>query len=329
MEAMKGFDFRGVVSIEQHRKWIFKQALGEADIANQRYNRLETKFSMAGGSKVFTAVAILKLIEEGKLSLGAKLGSLLPYDLGSISRDITIRQLLNHTSGVGDYFREDEKDSYALVFQDYPNSYVRSARDFLPLFSRRPMQFAPGERFEYSQAGYVLLSLVIEQVCQMPFDAYVDKVIFKPLGMADTGYFSLDCLPGNCATGYCFDPKSRSYFSNIYSTEVKGSGAGGAYSTAADLERFWTALMAGRLLPRPKAREMLSPQVPDGWYGYGVWLKEQADMDDYLPFIQGNQPGVSFISSYDKHKNRSITLMSNFESDVWTLHGKFYSELAE
>ena len=92
------------------------------------------------------------------------------------------------------------------------------------------------------------------------------------------------------------------------------------------MDRFWTCLMKGRLISQPMVNEMLSPQVKEDWYGYGVWLKSLDD-GHYLPFIQGSDPGISFISSYDRQKCRTMTMMSNFAQDVWTLHGNFYKAL--
>jgi len=334
MEHLISDDFKGVISIEQNRKWIYKQAIGEANLSEGRPNRLETKFSIAGGSQVFTAVGILKLVEKKQLALGDRIGELLPYQLGQIDRSITIRQLLTHTSGIGDYYEGKATGTHALALRQQPNlavpnAYLRSCRDYLPLFIHKPMQFKPGSRFSYSYAGYVLLSLVIEKISEMPFDVFMEKHIFEPAGMKDSGYYALDRLPASCATGYCYDKRSRQHYANIFSVEVKGSGAGGAFTTTADLEKFWLALKEGVLLAKPFVRDMLSPQVEEGFYGYGVWLQEQSEDDEYLPFIQGSQPGISFISSFDRLKGRSITLISNFASDVLSLHGQLYSLLEQ
>ncbi|MDE5978008.1 MAG: beta-lactamase family protein [Turicibacter sp.] len=321
-------DFRGVISIEEHGKWVFKQAYGEADLANQRLNRLETKFSMSSASKIFIAVAILQLIEGMFISFDQTIGELLPIDWHGIDREITIRQLLTHTSGMPDYFDEVRGKDYAKLWENYPNYKLRTAQDFLSLFLHRRMAFPKGQKFQYNNAGYVVLSLVIEEVTKLPFEHYLEKMIFVPCKMEDTGYYELDRLPLHCATGYCLDEETQSYYSNIYSLDVKGNGARGAYTTAKDMDRFWTCLLKGRLISASMVNEMLSPQVSDGWYGYGVWLKSIDDIS-YLPFVQGSAPGVSFISSYDREKCRTITMMSNFAQDVWTLHGAFYKALTK
>lgn len=320
--------FNGVISIEEHGKWVFKQAYGEADLANQRLNRLETKFSMASASKIFIAVAILQLIEGKFIKFESTIGELLPMNWHHIDKSITIRQLLTHTSGIPDYFDESSDSDYAKLWENYPNYRMRTPEELLPLFLHKRMIFPKGQKFQYSQSGYVVLSLIIEAITQLPFERYLEKMIFVPCGMEDTGYYELDRLPLHCATGYCLDEESQTYYSNIYSLDVKGSGAGGAYTTAKDMERFWNSLIKNRLLSTSMVNEMLSPQVKEGWYGYGVWLKSLDD-HGYLPFVQGSNKGVSFISSYDREKSRSITIMSNFAQDVWTLHGNFYKALSQ
>lgn len=320
--------FNGVISIEEHGKWVFKQAYGEADLANQRLNRLETKFSMASASKIFIAVAILQLIEGKFIRFESTIGELLPMNWHHIDKSITIRQLLTHTSGIPDYFDESSDSDYAKLWENYPNYRMRTPEELLPLFLHKRMIFPKGQKFQYSQSGYVVLSLIIEAITQLPFERYLEKMIFVPCGMEDTGYYELDRLPLHCATGYCLDEESQTYYSNIYSLDVKGSGAGGAYTTAKDMERFWNSLIKNRLLSTSMVHEMLSPQVKEGWYGYGVWLKSLDD-HGYLPFVQGSNKGVSFISSYDREKSRSITIMSNFAQDVWTLHGNFYKALSQ
>ncbi len=320
--------FKGVISIEEHGKWVFKQAYGEADLANQRLNRLETKFPMASGSKIFIAVAILQLIEGKFIKFESTIGQLLPIDWHYIDKSITVRQLLTHTSGMPDYFDESLNNDYAKLWENYPNYRIRTSEDLLPLFLHKRMIFPKGQKFQYSNSGYVVLGMIIEAITKLPFERYLEKMIFTPCEMEDTGYYELDRLPIHCATGYCLDEESQTYYSNIYSIDVKGSGAGGAYTTAKDMERFWNALMKGRLLSPSMVNEMLAPQVKEEWYGYGVWLKSFED-SYYLPFVQGSDPGVSFISSYDRDKSRTITIMSNFAQDVWTLHGNFYKALSQ
>ncbi|MCL1951136.1 MAG: beta-lactamase family protein [Turicibacter sp.] len=334
MDQLIQNDFKGVISIEQNRKWIYKQASGEADLANGRPNKLETKFPIASASQIFTAVGILKLVEQKKISLNDKVRDILEQNLGNVDPGVNIRHLLTHTSGIGDYREEVPRKQRSLVANHQQMSYafLRNHVDFLPLFIHKPMQSQPGSKFIHSHSGYILLGLVIETVSGMPFEQFIEKVVFGPAGMIGTGFYALDKLPPSCATGYCFDSQTGEYYANIFCVEVKGNSAGGAYTTASDLENFWLALKDGALVGKPWVREMLNPKVPAGVsaYSYGLWLQEVCnDEGEYMPYIKGNQPGVAFISSLDKLKGRSITLLSNYASDVEGLHRKLYAQLTQ
>jgi CubicO group peptidase (beta-lactamase class C family) len=310
-------DYSGVISIYRNEKALFKEAFGYADIPNKRPNQLHTKFAIASGSKIFTAVAILKLIEEKELSLDACIGDLLPFDLKEIDPKITIHQLLCHLSGIPDYFDETTMDDYDAVWENYPNYKVRTSMDLVPLFIDKPMMYLAGQKFQYNNTGYVVLGLIIETVSGESFDAYVKKTIFTPSDMTDTGYYAFDRLPSNCATGYILDEEGH-YYTNIYSVDVKGSGAGGAYITSDDMRKFWDALLSYKLLSKEMVDEMLSPKARDAEniYGYGVWISEQKNAK-YIYYIQGSDPGVSFFSFIDPQEGLSATLMSNTHDNVW------------
>jgi len=349
IEKALGDDFNGVVSIKTAGETI-ERTYGYRDIANEIPNNPQTRFGIASGSKAFTAVAILKLIDQGRLSLNSTLGETLPdIDLGRIDPNITVEQLLTHTSGVGDYFDEEVMDDYAELWHDIPNYRIRSSADYPPLLTDKPMAFEPGAEFAYNNSGYVLLGLIIEAITGEPFDKFINEVVFQPAGMADSGYFELDKLPRNCAIGYVFadaddhgdeddhgdgtddavgrndadDEEATDWHTNIYSIEAKGSGAGGGFTTASDMAKFWDALLGGQLLSTASLEKMLSPQHQDGIesYGTGVWLAALTDDETgevrYEPWLQGSDPGVSFISSVDRNTGTTITVISNTSDDVW------------
>lgn len=131
---------------------------GFADLANEVQNSLETKFASASAGKVFVAVAILQLIEQGKMQFEDTLGTLLDMNLGQIDKDVTVRQLLTHTSGVPDYFDESVMEEYEELWIDYPNYKIRRNNDLFPLFMNKPMMYSKGEKFQYNNSGYVLLA---------------------------------------------------------------------------------------------------------------------------------------------------------------------------
>ncbi|HWR24325.1 MAG TPA: serine hydrolase domain-containing protein [Feifaniaceae bacterium] len=319
--------FRGCVLITQGGGRIFAHTASFSDLANERPNTLDTRFPTASAGKVFVATAILKLKEQGRLRLSDTLGGTLPYDLHAIDPAVTIEQLLTHTSGIPDYFDESVMDDYSALFLDFPNYKIRVSKDLLPLFWDKPMLYAPGERFQYNNAGYVMLGLIIEALTNMPFDKFLMDAIFHPANMRDTGYYELDRLPKNCASAYIFDEAKNEYYTNIYSVDAKGTGAGGAYTTLEDVERFWHALFNGTLLPPDTVKQMIRPHGMDGdsMYGHGVWLRKYGDA--YIPYIQGCDPGVSFLSSYDPVTALCVTLVSNYGDNVWKLNRSILKQI--
>lgn len=326
LAAIVKADFNGVISVSQGGEPLFKKAYGYADLPNKRPNTIDTKFGTASAGKAFVAVAIFKLIEEGRLSLGSEIGSLVNFDLKAISGKITVVQLLGHTSGIPDYFDESVMVDYAELWADVPNYRIRSSADLVPLFIDKPMVYKPGERFQYNNTGYVVLGLIIEKITGMGFDAFLKETIFSPCGMRDTGYYELDRLPENCASAYILDEKRNEYYTNIYSIDAKGTGAGGAFTTAGDVEKFWTHLKDGEIISKTAVSEMLSPKAENGQYGYGFWIM-QGDAAPPLPYFQGSDPGVNFISSCDRG-GLLITAISNFGDNVWHIHRELRKLLA-
>ncbi len=309
--------FSGVISVVEKGKHQVLVEYGHADKANRIPNRINTKFPTASAGKVFVATAILKLIEERRITFDTTLGEALSFDLKKIDPEITLRQLLNHTSGIPDYFDESVMENYEDLWVDFPNYRIRKSEDLIPLFINKPMMYPKGERFQYNNTGYVVLGLVIEELTGKPFDEALGNMIFEPCHMKDTGYYELDRLPANCANAYIYDEERGEYRTNIFSVDAKGTGAGGAFTTAPDVELFWKGLTGGKLISSTMVKEMFAPQVKGGFYGYGVWL-----LDGGIPSFQGCDPGVNFITSYDPEKQRTITILSNVDYDVEELHGK-------
>jgi CubicO group peptidase (beta-lactamase class C family) len=310
-------DYNGCVFLKAKDNFRFAKAYGYADLANKVENNLLTKFPTASAGKAFIAVGILQLIEKGLLSFDDTIGELLDFDLKKIDESITIHNLLAHTSGIPDYFDETKMDEYDELWKDYPNYKIRKSEDLIPLFIDKPMMYPVGEKFQYNNTGYVVLGIIIEKISKQGFDEYLKENIFIPCDMENTGYYELDRLPSNCANAYIYDQERKEYYTNIYSVDVKGTGAGGAFTTIVDVEKFWLCLFKTQLIGQDMLKEMMSPQGGQN-YGYGMWLS-QDDQNNYIPYFQGCDPGVSFISMYDWHKEVMITIVSNFGDDVWKM----------
>ncbi len=257
-------NFRGNIYIVQNGRVLYERENGFADLPNEISNTIETKFASASAGKVFVAAGILQLIERGRIKFDDTLGMLLDIPLNQIDRDVTVRQLLNHTSGVPDYFDESIMDEYEELWTDYPNYKIRHNSDLLPLFINKPMMYPRGEKFQYNNSGYVLLAMIIEKVTGMYFDRYLQESVFDQCGMASTGYYELDRLPAKCANNYIYCNETNDYRTNIFSVDVKGTGAGGAFITVRDIICFWTNLMEGNIISKAFVSDMLSKQSGDG-----------------------------------------------------------------
>ncbi len=326
-------NFRGNVYVVQDNEVIIECVSGLADLANEFPNTIDTKFASASAGKVFVAVAVLQLIEQGKLTFDDTLGKLLDINLHEIDVDVTVEQLLNHTSGVPDYFDESVMDEYEELWFEYPNYKIRYNNDLLPLFIDKPMMYQKGQKFQYNNSGYVLLASIIEKVTGMYFDKYLQTNVFDVCGMNGTGYYELDKLPSKCANNYIYCADTNDFRTNIFSVDAKGTGAGGAFITVKDIVNFWTNLINEKLISKELLSKMFTKQSGDGadpeegYYGYGVWIIDNPCGKD-LVYFQGCDPGVSFISEYNPNNCMISVLVSNYGDNVWKemrkIREKFY-----
>ena len=235
-------------------------AFGLAERSHRVPNTVETRFAMASGCKIFTAMAVGSLIQEGRIGLDTPLADCVRSRQFHFGSTVTVGQLLNHTAGIPDYCSEELGTDYAALWRERPCYRMTSVRDFLPLFENAPMKAPPGQGFLYCNAGFVLLGLVIEELTGRDFREVVAERIFRPCGMTRSGYFAMDALPDNTALGYLSEDESDRR-TNIYSVPLIGGGDGGAFTTAQDMRLFWTSLLAGRVLARDWLDRFLAPSV--------------------------------------------------------------------
>ena len=216
--------------------------------------------------------------------------------------------MLTHTSGIPDYFDEDEMDDYEALWIHRPMYHIRRLNDFLPLFQNEKMKHAAGSTFHYNNAGYIVLGLVIEQASGQAFSDYVERFIFNKAVMRDSGYFEMDALPKNAAIGYIEKPNGG-YKTNVYSVPAKGGSDGGAYVTVHDFAHLWEALTNHKLLSKKMTDKLLAPQIQvaeDIYYGYGLYM--EINQDEIVKYIlMGYDPGINFRAVfYPKHSLHAI-----------------------
>ncbi len=312
--------YNGVITIYAHGQVIFNHAYGYANRSELIPNRLNTRFGIASGGKIFTAAAIGRLVQEGKLSFDTPVVGIVSAEFPSLSDKVLVRHLINHTSGIADYFDEEELDDYEAFWLDKPVYTMKQARDFLPLMTGQPAKFPPGEKFAYNNGAFILAGLVVEKISGMVFQDYIETNVFGPAYMRASGYFRTDQLPQHTALGYIDD--GDSWRSNIFAIPIRGHGDGGPYTTTADMNRFWSAFFGKRYFKDEVLQTMLTPQIKvseDGvfQYGLGCWISDAMPARAY--YVVGEDPGVEFYSGYFPDVDLQITLTANANGALWDM----------
>ncbi len=244
-------EFSGVLLLARNDAPFLEKAYGIADREFGVPVNIETKFNLGSINKIFTKTAVAQLAAAGKLSLSDTIRKHLPRYGAPYAGRVTIRQLLDFSSGMGDFF--------GAKFETTPKERLRSLADYLPLFENDPLKFEPGTRHEYSNAGYIVLGLIIEAVSGQDYYAYVREHVFRPAGMPDTDSYLADEIVPNRAVAYTRE--GGRWRSAVFEHPARGSSAGGGYSTARDLMRFAAALKDGRLVPPAWASWILSREA--------------------------------------------------------------------
>jgi CubicO group peptidase (beta-lactamase class C family) len=236
---------------------IVARAYGFANAEAKTPNTLDTRFNIGSINKVMTKVAIAQLAEAGKLGLDDTVARRLP-ELRIPSPDqITIRQLIDHRSGLG--------DTFGAKYDAAPPARLRDLVDFVPLFADEPLGFQPGSQERYSNAGYIVLGLIIEQLSGETYRDYIARHVLARAGMTSTGFWAVDEQVANRATGYTLrDGNGRDPVPNTSSLPGRPSSAGGAYATVADLQRFYAALLGGRLASARWTNWIVNNSLDDG-----------------------------------------------------------------
>lgn len=321
--------FSGVFSARDEHGVIFEKCCGFRNLSEELPNNSDTAFGIASGTKLFTGLAVCKLIDERKLSLNDKLWDILPYDLGKISKKVTIYHLLTHTSGIGDYLDEESPDSYSheqeLTYK-YPVYLWERLEYYLQMITPLPQKFEPGLRFGYSNAGFVMLGLVIEAVSRKAYQQYVKDEIIDKLDLRHTGFYRMDTLPANTAYGY-IKTESGFWQTNIFKLPIIGGSDGGLFTCAQDLDILWRSVFDGRVLSENMLQAFLQPQVirnDEKSYGLGVYRFDRGKNTVF--YAVGSDFGVDFFTAYFPEKKISVSALGNTEINTFPLLHMLLSE---
>lgn len=254
-----------VMLVARGNEILYHKAFGLANLELEVPMNPGQVFQIGSMTKQFTAIAILKLMEEGKLHVEDDIRRFIP-DYPCPQGPITIHQLLNHTSGIKDFTRM--KSIMDIAHKDL------DPKELIEFFKGEPLDFAPGTQFKYNNSGYVLLGYIVEKASGMSYEEFIESEVFAPAGMSDSRYTHYREIVPNRAYGY----HNREGYTNKMHISMNIPYASGALmSTADDLLKWQRALLSEKLVSRSTLELAFSPKtLADGTpveYGYGWHIK--------------------------------------------------------
>ncbi|MBX9928913.1 MAG: beta-lactamase family protein [Gemmatimonadaceae bacterium] len=297
--------FSGVVLVACDGRSIYEKAYGMADRAKGIPNRVETRFNLGSMNKMWTAIAIAQLVEEGKVDVNAPVGRYLPDLPNAALRDsVLVRHLLTHTSGLGSYFQ-----------RGYLRDRVPLARaaDLQRFFVDDPLAFSPGARFQYSNAGFAVLGMIVERVSGQNYFDYMRTSVLARAQMRTAAFLTLPITDAAVAVGYATPPGASSAMSNAELVERSSSPAGGAYASAQDMVAFSRALWSGRLVPAARVAEFTAGKVDMGGLKYAYGFGEGVFGGWREVGHNGGAPGVSTDFKSFPDRGLDLVVLANID----------------
>ncbi|WP_324652282.1 serine hydrolase domain-containing protein [Georgenia sp. H159] len=317
-DAVAAAAFTGVVAVDVGDRRVLERCEGYAHRALRHPVTARTRIAVASGSKAFTALAVMRLVEDGVLGLDQPVRELLGEDLPLIDDGVTLEHLLSHTSGIGDYLDEDADWEASDFVLTVPVHSLTTATAFLPELAGREQKFPPGARFSYCNGGYMVLAVLLERVTGETYHDVVRRLVLTPAGLAATDFLPLNALPADAALGYVHDDGD---LANTLHLPVLGNGDGGAFTTAADLHRFWCSLLDGAIVSPQGVAQLTLPRndVPEEElrYGMGFWVHGTAS----ALILEGYDAGASFRSTHVIGTRTTVSVLGNSSEGAWPVIG--------
>jgi len=323
----RGRQFSGVVVIRQGETNLYARAFGYANQNWKIKNTLDTRFRIASMGKLFTAAAVLQLIEAGKVTLQTPIHEILDLAQTTIPSETTIFHLLSMTSGIADYTNEESEtfdEDWTKFCREHPLYLLRDNADYLPFFCSL-LPYGPlGEKHRYSNSSFILLGLAIEKLSGESYFNYIRRHIFAPAGMVDSDFIDLDDVSPRVAEGYVpvedENEKITGFKKNYYATTAGGAGDGGSTGSAEDMLRFSAALRAGKIIHPDSFALMTTPHAIEDeenyqgylWrYGFGCFLMLDGNERLLRWGHTGEEDGVSCrLWHYPQH-DIDVVIMGN------------------
>jgi len=255
--------FNGTAMIHYQHKTFFEKSYGWQDAEKKFLNQDKSIYQIASLTKSFTALVIIKLSEEGKLSVKDPLSKFIPdYPRGN---EITVENLLNHTSGIYEALRNKEYFRLIHTGEKIPKSRETS------FFKDEPLDFDPGTQFSYTNSGYILLGIIIEKITGLSYEEAVTKFILEPLKMNHTGFDYPALKSPDKTVPYSYISKTKQVKTEIWNPDLTGS-AGQIYSTAEDLYKYYTGLRDYKIVSKEAFKKATTPYLSG--YGYGWFIDD-------------------------------------------------------
>jgi CubicO group peptidase (beta-lactamase class C family) len=304
--------FSGTALLARNGDVLFEAARGVADRNNSVPMRLDTKLNLGSMNKMFTAVVIGQLVDEGKLSFPDPVSKFLGgkgWTKADLSK-VRIEHLLSHTSGLGSYFNE--------TYRRTARQLLRKVDDYKPLVAGETLAFEPGTKWQYSNTGFLLLGAVIEAVTGRDYFDVVRERVYRKAGMRDTDCYDVDRVVPNLAVGYSRERTAEGvrWRANTFEHVIRGGPAGGGYSTARDLLAFAEAMRNGKLV-RPATRDQLwsaKPGLGSPEYGFGFGVG--TDALGRSVGHSGGFPGISSVLDIYPDAGWTIVVLSNVDDGM-------------
>ncbi|MGG5210305.1 serine hydrolase [Chryseobacterium sp. MIQD13] len=255
--------FNGTALIHDQHKTIFERSYGWQNAEKKILNQNNSIYQIASLTKSFTALTIIKLSEEGKLSVKDPISKFIPkYPRGN---EITVEHLLTHTSGIYEPLRN--KDYFRLL-----HTGEKISRDQeISFFKDEPLDFEPGTQFSYTNSGYILLGAIIEKITGLSYENAVRKIILNPLKMTHTGFDYPALKSPDKTVPYAYLSKTKQEKTEIWNPELTRS-AGQIYSTAQDLYKYYEGLRDYRIVSKESFKKVTTPFLSG--YGYGWFIDD-------------------------------------------------------
>jgi CubicO group peptidase (beta-lactamase class C family) len=290
------------VLVAKDRKAIYSKAFGKSNLELNTPLETNSVFQIGSITKQFTATSILMLEEQGKLSVEDKIGKYIP-EYAEIGKDITIHHLLNHTSGI--------KNRTPVGDKGFISKTNMSPTELIAYFKDEPLEFKPGERFKYSNAGYILLGRIIEIVSGQPYSDFIEQNIFDKIGMKNSSCGDMKQVIPNLTKGYIIE--QNDFVKSDYINLSLAYSAGAILSTTEDLLKWQNALLSNTLLKASSIKQAMTPTLLNSGkrvpYGYGFRFSKLGNS----PVIAhtGSTKGFTSIALFLPKEKLYITALTN------------------